>query len=333
MFKTFDGLNRHIFATLKILRWTMTKPQTIKLNNKTRMKKSVLMMALAIGTSAAFTQDLTSKKGEKYLPETDDWAISVDANPFLNYVGNFFGKTTPNSAPSFSYLTNNQTIVGKMFTDEKNAYRAIVRIGYTNTGTKGTVAQFSTTAPTFPTVPATVDDKQSISAFNLAVGVGLEKRRGSTRLQGYYGADVMIGLTSGGSSYTYGNALAATGGATVANSYNFGTNITTDAYGNSARVLDKSNGFGFAFGVRGFIGAEYFILPKISLGGEFGWGLGFTFSGQGSTKTESIGATTSGPAVGTIETKSGGGSKFWLDTDNNNPLWMSGASIKATFHF
>ena len=33
------------------------------------MKKSVLVVALAIGVTAAFAQDLTSKKGEKYLPE------------------------------------------------------------------------------------------------------------------------------------------------------------------------------------------------------------------------------------------------------------------------
>ena len=63
------------------------------------MKKSVLALALAFGVTTAFAQDLTSKKGEPILPEAGDWGISTDATPFLNYAGNFFGKSAFNSAP------------------------------------------------------------------------------------------------------------------------------------------------------------------------------------------------------------------------------------------
>jgi hypothetical protein len=55
------------------------------------MKKSLTLLALVLGMSGAFAQDLTSKKGEPFLPEAGDWGLGIDANPFLEYAGNFFG--------------------------------------------------------------------------------------------------------------------------------------------------------------------------------------------------------------------------------------------------
>src|SRR6202008_251000 len=91
------------------------------------MKKSIALLALAFGVTGAFAQDLTSKKGEPILPEAEDWAIGVDANPFLRYVGNFIGGNGLNAAPSFTNYGANQTIVAKKFTDAQNAYRVTFR--------------------------------------------------------------------------------------------------------------------------------------------------------------------------------------------------------------
>ena len=43
-----------------------------------------------------------------------------------------------------------------------------------------------------------------------------------------------------------------------------------------------------SFGVilRAFIGAEYFIAPKISITAEYGWGFGFTSTSGSTTITE-----------------------------------------------
>ena len=54
------------------------------------MKKSILAVAVLLGTTSAFAQ-LESKMGEQFLPEEGDWAVSIDANPFLSYVGNLIG--------------------------------------------------------------------------------------------------------------------------------------------------------------------------------------------------------------------------------------------------
>src|SRR5687768_8971920 len=98
------------------------------INKKTIMKKTIITMSLALIITGAFAQEttgLTSKKGEAILPEAKDWAISFDAVPFLNYVGNLFsGATGSNTSPGASWVNpGTMTITGKMFKDEKTAYR------------------------------------------------------------------------------------------------------------------------------------------------------------------------------------------------------------------
>jgi hypothetical protein len=303
------------------------------------MKKTVLVIALAFGVSSAFAQDLTSKKGEPILPEAEDWAISFDADPIFQYVGNAFsGATTTNSAPGVGFLNSNNTIIGKKFIDEKSAYRALVRIGFSSQSTKAMIAQPVATAPVYPAAPAMVEDKMKVGSTTIGIGAGKEWRRGKTRLQGYYGADAMLWISMGKTKYDYGNALAptATPAVTVANSTNFGTNLGTDTYGNAARTTEAKNGMGFGIGVRGFIGAEYFIFPKIAIGAEYGWGLGFQMQGKGKTTKESINGTT----VGSQETETSGSSAVGADTDINQSGIFTGkgsntgsASLRVTFHF
>jgi len=128
------------------------------------MKKSVVMIALAFGVSSAFAQDLTSKKGEPMLPESGDWAISMNVDPIFTFIGNAFNGNTSNSAPGANWLNGEQTIIGKKFIDEKSAYRALVRLGFTNQSTKAMIADATvTTAPTYPATPSMVEDKMKMS--------------------------------------------------------------------------------------------------------------------------------------------------------------------------
>lgn len=312
------------------------------------MKKSVLLIALACGVSGAFAQDLTSKKGEPMLPEANDWAISMNADPIFQFVGNAFsGSTTKNDAPGVNWLNGNQTIVGKKFIDEKTAYRVLVRIGITSEATKHMIGDASVTTPaTYPAAPAMVEDKMSVNNTNIGIGVGKEWRRGKTRLQGYYGADLMIWISSNSTKYKYGNALSASTSNPVAASSStttdFGSNLlASDGYGNSARVTSSKSGMTFGLGIRGFIGAEYFIFPKIAVGAEYGWGLGFQSAGKGKQSIESLGTNANGdPTVGTIDTNTSGSSKFGIDTDlNQNTMFgfkgsnTGTASLKVTLHF
>lgn len=288
---------------------------------------------MAFVASSAFAQ-LTSKKGETILPEADDWSIGVDATPFLNYAGNLFNGNLGNGAPTWNFLNANQTIIGKMFTSETTAYRAILRIGMTSNKSVAMIADATvTTAPTYPNLPSMKEDEMKSGSNFIGIGGGMEWRRGKTRLQGFYGGDLMIWSSGSKQSYTYGNALAASGTVVTVNpgtTTNFGSNLTTDTYGNSARVLEYKAGRTTGFGVRGFIGCEYFILPKISVGAEFGWGLGIAMTGASSTEMESVGGSPA--SVGTQTIEGGKSSSLMLDVDRN-AFGTGNGSLRMNFHF
>lgn len=283
------------------------------------MKKSFLTVALILGSATTFAQE------KQYLPEAGDWAIGIDAAPLLNYFGNFIGGNGLNTAPAWGFPTWNQTISGKYFVTKDMAYRASIRLGFGSQKGSQMVDQDGVAAPTYPNLPATVEDSYKAGGSSIGLAGGLEMRKGSGRLIGFYGAELGLNFASNNASYTYGNAMTTTGATTT----DFGSNIETDTYGNAARVTESNSGMSTTIGVRGFIGAEYFILPKMSIGGEFGWGLGLQSDGASSMSMES----TDGVAVGkqTIEgTKS---STFVFDTDNNNSVVGVSGALKLTLHF
>ena len=300
------------------------------------MKKSVLALALVFGVTTAFAQDLTSKKGEPILPEAGDWSIGIDANPFLVYAGNFFGKTGPNSAPTFDFLSGNNTILGKYFTDEKTAIRVGINLGFANHSATNLVVQDQQTIVA-GAAPTMVTDKASISQSAIGLTGGIEMRKGKTRLQGYYGGEVGIWFGSTHQKNTYGNAFATGTSAGTSPtptsttwSASGGIPVATGSSAAVQRVTDDKSGATFQFGVRGFVGVEYFVLPKISLGGEFGWGIGMSHKGTGQTTNEAI---YSGSSPSTQVTKTGTTNAFVIGTDNRNSFFGPTSSLRLNFYF
>jgi len=295
------------------------------------MKKStVLVAALALTATSAFAQ-LTNKNGEAYLPESGDYAIGIDAAPVLSYFGNALNGNTNNAPFGWQYTNVNTMITGKMFTSETTAYRVGLRIGFNTASSTQEIPDASvTTAPTFPDLPATVEDKMKSSSRSIGLAGGMEWRRGKGRLQGYYGGMGMIWLSGSKTSYEYGNTLTNTSVA-GAISYDFGTNINpaSTTYGNNARVTSMKGASTLGIGVRGFVGAEYFVLPKLSIGGEFGWGIGFSSSSRGEVAYEAVNGTNVDNVTEATGSKAGGLS---LDTDNA-AFGMAPAAILIHFHF
>jgi hypothetical protein len=313
------------------------------------MKKSVVVIALAFGVTNAFAQDLTSKKGEPILPEAGDWAISMNADPIFEFVGNAFsGYTGKNFAPGVKWVNGEQTIIGKKFIDEKNAYRVLVRLGFTNQTFKNLVYDDAqTTPPVFPAQPGQKTDKLSVSNTTIGIGAGKEMRRGKTRLQGYYGADAMIWLSMSGEKYTYGNTMTAVptgpGTTNTPTTTDFSSPLPGGGYASApaaSRTTKVKSGLDFGIGVRGFIGAEYFILPKISVGAEYGWGIGFETQAKGKMTTEEQQVVNGTNVVAEVERATAGSSNFGFDTDLNQGTIFGfhgsntgTASLKVTFHF
>lgn len=315
------------------------------------MKKSIALVALAFGVTNAFAQDLTSKKGEPILPEAGDWGIAVDATPFLNYAGNMFGKTANNVAPTWNFLTTAQTITGRYFKDAKTVYRGSLRIGMNSSTQRNQVTDIlaasaiaiTPTANGYPSAMAMKENTWKHSNNTIGLAGGIEMRKGKTRLQGYYGGEVGLYLNMSKDKFTYGNALAATTTpslnvpVTASDAFTGANNVAPAAINGligQARATEIKNGTVFSFGVRGFIGAEYFVLPKMSIGGEFGWGLGLSTTGKPSTTWESVGNSGSGNnSTGSTTITGSKQGSFTLDTDGKNSVWGPTGALRLNLYF
>lgn len=68
------------------------------------LKQKLITLALLFVGFNALAQDAerdrpTNKDGKQILPEKGDIAIGIQANSFLQYAGNIFGKTNTNGSP------------------------------------------------------------------------------------------------------------------------------------------------------------------------------------------------------------------------------------------
>ena len=253
------------------------------------MKKLfTILTVFAISTTITFAQDLTSKKGENYLPETDEWSIGYDATSLLNYVGNFLNSNATAPTVSSPYGT---AAYGKKMIDDHSAWRVRLEFGSGSNSVStpktisyndyfydvtqevvdnnGNLIQFGSVVVDSEQRTLEAIDKRTNSNFDLAIWLGKEWRRGSTRLQGVYGAEVGFGLHSLSTSYEYGHDASI-----------WARDLYTPIL---SRIEEVKSGSAFTLASRAFIGAEYFVLPKISLGVEYGWGIGISSQGKGST--------------------------------------------------
>lgn len=280
----------------------------IEKQKKTIMKKRVLLLAALFAGTASFAQvtSLKNKKGWEILPQAGDYAISMDATPILNFGLNAVNVNTDLLfyAQHPGYVTGfNQVIVGKYFTSATTAYRAKVGINYI---TNNNDVLLGTTAGGTEYIRT---DKTKTT--NIQLGGGMEWRRGHNRLQGFYGAEALL--------------MIGSPTATTKSEYNQDLRFAVDSLAAApSRSLGVTSSSAFGFQARGFVGVEYFVLPKISLGAEFGWGIGFN-SGSATVSTEIYNAGNN--TTQTVETTAAGTSALTIGVD------QASAALTATFHF
>lgn len=314
------------------------------------MKKTILtgLTAAALvfmSTTALNAQETTSSNGGKqYLPTAGSWGIGISANPILNYFGNFFGKMNDNSAPAWNSLTQSNTLIGKYFLQDNMAIRARFSLGFL--GDKNTYEvmdrSIDQSSISFPELPKKVENTWKTSSYSFSIAGGLEWRKSFNRLNLLYGAEIGVGTMGSSNKYTYGNELNPTATIPVVptadDEMNGGVNVNPAGmvYGANARVLSEKMSNTLLVGLRGFFGVEYFVAPKISLAGEFGWGFVYKHGGQSTTTYESIGVPSGStdPVVKEIEEK--GTSKdggFGATPGLNNQLFGAAGTISVNFYF
>jgi len=292
------------------------------------MKKTVLFAAALFAVTAASAQsgEITSNRGENWLSQDGDWGLTFSAQPLLTYAGNLFNNGTngtgtaalnglwmsPHGSPSV-------IIAGKKLINANTAYRGKVRIGFGGTTNTDIVPAIPQPTPT-PNPPATVENAAKSSYLGISLGAGIEKRVGSTRLVGVYGADFMVGFGSGKTTTTYGNALSTT---------------NPDQNG---RVTESKNGSTFAIGLNAFAGIEWFCAPKISLSGEYTWGFALSSRGLASVTSEKWDPTASNGAGAVVTTTQDGDPAIGNSPADKTSSWsidtgVSGADIGINFYF
>ncbi len=276
------------------------------------MKKHVLFSAAMVAamTASAQTGEITSNRGENWLSQSGDWGLTFDATPLVNYAGNLFNGTNNNGGVGLNNFFNSTSnrgsqvvIGGKKLIDANTAYRGRVRIGFGSTKETELVNQIPQPTPT-PTPPAQVEDVTKNGYMAVQLGAGIEKRVGSTRVVGIYGGELNIGLGSGKTTYEYGNALSNDNPV--------------------SRSTEDKAGSLFSVGLNGFVGVEWFAAPKISLSGEYTWGLAMSSEGHTESTTESWNGTAVTSTTVEAGTKR---NNFSLDTG------VSGARIGVNFYF
>lgn len=286
------------------------------------MRKTVLFAAALFASAAiAQTGEITSAKGENYLSQDGDWGLTISADPILNYAGNLFNGNTMNGTETTGpWWSSNLTwdpydlsgadvrgggnygetyaIIGlKKLVDANTAYRGNVRIGFGSHKETTLVDDVTSDDPADQ-----VEDVSKLGGMNIVLGAGLEKRVGSTRVVGIYGAQVLLGFASLKNTYEYGNDINDVGG---------------------SRTTEVKYGGANMIGLNVFGGIEWFFMPKASLSAEYTWGLAMSGKGFDETSFEYADGI-EGPGSVESGTKE---NDFGIDTN------MNGVSFGMNFYF
>ena len=234
----------------------------------------------AFGLNGLAQSELKSKKGTPILPEAGEYSIGISANPFLQYVGNIantgFNPAATYQYPSSPFFFNTIAVSGKRMITASEAYR--FRINLTSRTRRDFIKVAKDTLTPSTTEINYGEDKLKTQNTFLSLALGKEWRRGKGRVQGVFGAEALIELGALKRQYEYHNVMEQN--FTAPTSSNFGGNLLGPGNGSSARVLENRSGTYFGTGVRGFAGIEFFVGPKISLGGEFGYSVRYLHQGK-----------------------------------------------------
>ena len=262
------------------------------------MKIKILLVSACM--MLASTTYVDAKKPEKnYLPEAGDVTIGVNAVPFLNYLGNMFGKMNDNKinpkkiggVPAVPGLDNpTMSIFGKYFLTDQTALRLNVGIGINSITQSGYVTD-DAAAVNDPLSVAEVEDTYKYRNSGMSIAVGYEWRRGSKRLQGFWGGQAILAYSNSKHFFGYGNTITEINQDPSQyddfNNWDFSvTQPTLENIGNNSRLLMQSDGRSWTYGLGGFVGVEYYIAPKISIGCEMSLNLLWTTGGKKYQKSE-----------------------------------------------
>ncbi|MDR1585449.1 MAG: hypothetical protein LBS07_04650 [Prevotellaceae bacterium] len=241
------------------------------------MKKIIISAAVILSASfGVFAQENETKQKKDYsylLPQAGDFALVIDAGPFLKYTADLLSFDGGVSATAPDFKSFRQDVMGKYFLNSHTAVRARLTIDVDNANNNYYVLddnKFYLDGD----VEAQVVDHWKKRKTDIEIGGGLEKRIGFTRIQGYVAGELFLGFGKETNQYIYGNPISE------ANSVP-STTIPGMAGLAKRPLYNKTAGNNFIYGLRGIVGIDYFITKNIAIGGE----IALEARGQKNTKT------------------------------------------------
>lgn len=284
------------------------------------MKKTLLVLFLAAGIAVSASaqtereKGVYNKKGYHVLPQKGDFAIGIDATPFFDYV---IGLLEPADAPTFEGY--NGSLYGKYFLTDRSAVRLRFNVGVLSNKTKYKVQDDEGVKATPPILDATTYDSQTVNGSSFGLFGGYEYRRGYGRLQGYVGGEFGLFFTTRKYEYEWGNAM------TMENPRPSSAPAWAPFPESRTMWLKEGSTFGLQLGA--FVGVEFFIARKISMGGELALNLKFSSSGQSMTEVQTFNALLHRVELTEQRYGTNGGGRSW---DFRTPVK---GNIFFMFHF
>jgi len=253
------------------------------------MKKSLIILLIAIipigmlaqdstVTKKTATPELISKHGIPILPQVGDFAIGVDVIPYINFLGSTFSS----GGNTLNPITSN-TLYGKYYLDNNSAIRFELYTSHNDSKINNYVVDDAAVFINANSNAQVVDELKT-NSHKYGIAAGYQKYRGYGRLRGTYGAQVSYSRENSIDAYTYGNQMNALNATPTTTA-----NWSSFAVANPAQRLLKSNfGVTNGLGITALAGVEYFILPKICIGGEVGLSLVYSWSKQSNATYEEM---------------------------------------------
>lgn len=253
-------------------------------------------------------EPLRAKNGQLILPEKGEIGLSMNVIPFFLWFGNSFNASTNNTYASrgrFFNTLGTTVVMGRYMISDNTAARLSFGMSILDVNQTRYVRFDGSNDP-----EEQVADTRTGGDGNYVLSLGLEKRRGKGRLRGYYGAELLLRFrTRGAYEYTYGNKYTATNISPTSTSW--GSNIINS----QRRILSEQTSVTLGVGVRPFVGIEFFVAPKISIGGEFG--LAMVLNGRFKSD-RTIEHYTGGSISSRREEEIAGESDFSVNLDSNS---------------
>jgi hypothetical protein len=283
---------------------------------KTRIAFTLLMLSMLS------TQAQTAS--EEYLPKAGNFALGVDATPIFNYIGNLFNGTNTAPGNSNTLDLSSSAIYGKYYLSDRLAVRGTLAI----TGIHHKDEAYVRDDAAFYADPLSnkevVDTRTSLNN-DYFTSIALQKFIGEVRLRGFVGAQILYGYQSITDKNSYANPMTDLNPTpTIAPALSSYTAA-------NERPLENRTTNASRIGAGLIAGFEYFIFPRLCIGGEVSLNAIYSHNGQLYTKSETV---VNDKVVAADKTTSPGGNEFAVKTFRFTPNgYTEQLGFYVMFHF